>query len=118
MAAINSPPAGARYVAPGLPALDVMTAAMAAYTKLRAELVAFEARTLGLDFAVPMFFFQGDRDAFTVVPLVEGFLADIRAPQKALELIEGGGHSAFFLRDAFFELLVRFVKPLAGPKAR
>jgi pimeloyl-ACP methyl ester carboxylesterase len=117
MAAINSPPEGARYVAPGLPVPDVMTTAMAAYAKLREELVVFDARTLGLDFAVPMFFFQGDRDAFTVVSLVEGFVADIRAPQKVLRLIEGGGHSAFFIRDAFFELLVRFVKPLAGPQA-
>jgi pimeloyl-ACP methyl ester carboxylesterase len=117
MAAINSPPAGARYVPPGLPVLDVMTTAMAAYARLRDELVAFDARKLGLDFEVPMFFFQGDRDTFTVVSLVEGFVADIRAPQKALELIEGGGHSAFFVRDAFFELLVRFVKPLTGAKA-
>lgn len=113
MAAINAPPAGARYVPPDLPVLDVMTTAMAAYGKLRAELVAFDARSLGLDFDVPMFFFQGDHDAFTVVSLVEGYVADIRAPQKVMELIEGGGHSAFFIRDAFFGLLIEHVKPSA-----
>ena len=113
MAAMNSPPPGARYVALDLPLLDVMTTAMAAYAKLRDELVVFDARTIGLQFDVPMFFFQGDSDAFTVVPLVEAYAADIRAPRKHVELIEGGGHSAFFMREAFLALLVRFVKPLA-----
>ena len=54
MAAMNSPPPGARYVAPDLPLLDVMTTAMAAYAKLRDELVVFDARTIGLQFDVPM----------------------------------------------------------------
>ena len=112
MTAINAPPSGATYVAPGLPLLDVMTTAMAAYSKLRDELVVFDARTLGLDFAVPMFFFQGAQDTFTVVSLVEAYAADIRAPSTLVQLIEGGGHSAFFIRDTFLELLVRFVKPL------
>ena len=116
MAAINAPPAGASYIAPDLPLLEVMTTAMAAYAKLRDELVVFDARSLGLDFDVPMFFFQGGCDAFTVVSLVEAYAADIRAPKKVLELIEGGGHSAFFVRDKFIDLLVRFVKPLAVSK--
>lgn len=111
MAAINAPPAGARYVPPDLPVLDVMTTAMAAYAKLGDELVAFDVRALGLDFEVPMFFFQGADDAFTVVSLVEDYVADIRAPKKALELIEGGGHSAFFIRDAFLALLIQHVGP-------
>ncbi len=114
MAALNAPPAGAHYVAPDLPQLDVLTTAMTAYSKLRDELVEFDARTLGLDFDVPMFFFHGDRDAFTVLSLVAAYAAEIRAPRKSVELIEGGGHSAFFVRDAFLSLLVRFVRPLAG----
>ncbi len=113
MSAMHAPPPGARYIAPDLPLLDVMTTAMAAYVKLRDELVVFDARALGLQFDVPMFFFQGDRDLFTVVSLVEAYAADIRAPQKRVELIAGGGHSTFFLRDQFFALLVRLVKPLA-----
>ena len=112
-AALTAPPAGARYVAPDLPLLDVPTTAMAAYAKLRSELVEFDARTLGLDFDVPMFFFQGDSDAFTVASLVSAYWADIRAPRKEMQLVEGGGHSAVFVREQFLALLDRFVRPLA-----
>ena len=114
MAALTAPPAGARYVAPDLPQLDVLTTAMAAYSKLRSELVEFDARTLGMSFDVPMFFFHGERDAFTVLSLVQAYADEISAPRKTVELIEGGGHSAFFVRDAFLALLVRFVRPLGG----
>jgi pimeloyl-ACP methyl ester carboxylesterase len=109
----NAPTADARYVPRGLPAQDVRAVALAAYTKMRGEIVAFDARRLGPDFAVPMFFFQGDHDAFTVTSDVEAYAAEIRAPKKAFALIEGGGHSAVFMRDEFLGLLTRFVRPLA-----
>jgi pimeloyl-ACP methyl ester carboxylesterase len=112
-AELTAPPAGARYVAPGLPLLDVASTAMAAYAKLRSELVEFDARTLGLDFEVPMLFFHGASDTFTVASVVEAYAADILAPTKTLQLIDGGGHSAFFMREQFQALLVRFVRPLA-----
>jgi len=56
MAAVQSPPADARYIARGVPVRDERTLAMAAYTTPRDEIVAFDARRLGLDFGVPMFF--------------------------------------------------------------
>ncbi len=118
MAALNAPPADARYVAPDLPQLDMLTTAMAAYSKLRDQLVEFDARALGPSFDVPMFFFHGDRDAFTVLSLVTAYADEIAAPRKAVELVEGGGHSAFFVRDVFLALLVRFVRPLADAGSR
>ena len=119
MAAVQSPPADARYIARGVPARDVRTLAMAAYTTLRNEIVAFDARRLGLEFDVPMFFFQGDRDAYTVTSEVQVYESEIRAPKKMLVLIEGGGHSCLlFMRDEFLALLIRFVRPLATQKPR
>jgi pimeloyl-ACP methyl ester carboxylesterase len=114
MAAVQSPPADARYIARGVTARDARTQAMAAYTALRDEIVAFDARRLGLDFDVPMFFFQGDHDAYTVTSEVQAYESEIRAPKKMLVLIEGGGHSCLmFMRDEFLALLIRFVRPLA-----
>ena len=52
------------------------------------------------DFALPMHFFQGDRDLYTVTSEVEAYAAAIAAPRKSFSLLEGGGHSAIFLRDA------------------
>jgi pimeloyl-ACP methyl ester carboxylesterase len=111
----NAPTADARYVPTGLAAQDARAVALAAYSKMRNEIVAFDARRLGLDFAVPMFFFQGDHDVHTVTSEVEAYAGEVRAPQKAFALIEGGGHSAVFMRDEFLRLLMRYVQPLAPP---
>lgn len=119
MAAVQSPQADARYIAKDLKVSDVRTLAMAAYTAMRDEIVAFDARRLGLDFDVPMFFFQGDHDAYTVTSEVQVYESEIRAPKKMLVVIEGGGHSCLmFMRDEFLALLVRFVRPLATQKPR
>ena len=113
MAAVNEPPAGARYAPVGLalPA-DPRALGTAAYDQLRGEIMAFEARRLGLKFEVPMVFLQGARDAYTVSSEVEAYAAEIEAPAKRMVKAPGGGHSAFFLRDAFLDLLVRHVRPL------
>jgi pimeloyl-ACP methyl ester carboxylesterase len=116
MAAVKAPPAGARHVAAGLPLLDPRALAMAAYEKLRSELLAFDARRLGMGFEIPMFFFQGDRDAFTVTSEVQAYAAEIRAPRKRVVLIPGGGHSAFFLRDELLALLNQHLRPLAAAR--
>lgn len=113
MAAVQAPPADARWVARGLPTHDMFTVATAAFQALKGELAAFDARGLGLRFDVPMFFFQGERDAHTVTSEVEAYAAEIEAPRKKLELLPGAGHAAVFMRDAFLSLLLEHVSPVA-----
>ncbi|HYL36632.1 MAG TPA: alpha/beta hydrolase [Bryobacteraceae bacterium] len=115
LAALKSPPAGERYFARDIPPQDPRAQATAAYDELRPELMTFDARALGLDFGVPMFFFQGERDAYSVTSEVQAYAIEIRAPQKIFVPIEGGGHSSFYLRDYFLHLLNVHVRPVARP---
>lgn len=69
---------------------------------------------LGLNFAIPMFFFQGAEDFTTPTSLARQYLEMIHAPQKAFVPIAGGGHFAVFMRsDQFLAELVKRVRPLA-----
>ena len=101
LTAMGAPPPGASYVPADLPAPNQQERALAAYAALRAEIVSFDARELGPRFRTPLIFIQGDEDIYSVTSEVEDYAAEIEAPSKALRLIEGGGHSAWFLRDAF-----------------
>jgi pimeloyl-ACP methyl ester carboxylesterase len=109
MAAMGPPPADATYVPKGLAPVDSMALSMATFAKLWPETSAFDARALGLDFELPMFFFQGELDAHMVTSEVQAYAAEIRAPRKALELIKGAGHMSTFLRDDLLALLQRHV---------
>jgi pimeloyl-ACP methyl ester carboxylesterase len=111
-AALAAPPAGARYVPEGLNQPEGRTRGAAAYAALRGEIAAFDAWRLGVKFAVPMIFLQGDQDRYTPTAEVAGYAAALQAPSVRLELIEGGGHSAVFMRDAFLDALRRHVRPL------
>lgn len=111
---IMSPPHDATYLAKGLVLSDVRAAATAAYDAVRDALIHFDARRLGFDFDVPMFFLQGADDLMTVSSEVRDYVNELRAPHTELVLIEGGGHSAFFMRDAFLETLNRHVRPVLG----
>jgi pimeloyl-ACP methyl ester carboxylesterase len=79
--------------------------AAAAYDALRAEIVNFDAHSLGLEFAVPMFFLQGELDIYTVNSEVWLYAEEIQAPEKEFDLIDGGGHSVYLMRDAFRQAL-------------
>jgi pimeloyl-ACP methyl ester carboxylesterase len=103
-AALMQPPADADYIAPGLKQPTMMET-MSAFLAWRPQLMAFDAHTLGPDFAMPMHFFQGDRDLYTVTSDVEAYAQWITAPRKSFELLAGGGHSAIFLREPFLALL-------------
>jgi pimeloyl-ACP methyl ester carboxylesterase len=105
-AALRTPPRGATWVPADLPLPDSRALAMAAYEQLRDDIARFDARALGLGFAVPMYFFQGDEDLYTVTSEVEAYVRDVQAPHKAFARIAGGGHSAVFMRDEFIALLV------------
>ena len=101
LAAMGAPPPGASYVPADLPAPNQQERALAAYAALRPEIVSFDARELGPRFRTPLIFIQGDADIYSVTSEVEAYAAEIEAPSKALRLIEGAGHSAWFLREAF-----------------
>jgi pimeloyl-ACP methyl ester carboxylesterase len=112
LASMNAPPPDANYVPRGLTLGDTRTQAMAAYTALRDELVAFDARRLGLKYVVPMLFLQGELDEFTVTSEVRVFADEIEAPRKVFALLEGAGHSAFLMRDEFLASLNRHLRPI------
>ena len=110
-AAMRTPAPEAKYVPHGLPAVDQRARGMAVFGQLRHEISAFDARALGRSFDVPMFFFQGDLDAYTVTSEVEAYAAQLRAPSHLVVPIPGGGHSAIFMREDFLASLDRFVRP-------
>ena len=101
----------ATYLAPGVELGDPRAVATAAYDKLRQEIVTFDARRLARRFDVPLFFLQGADDLYTVTDEVRRYIAETDAPLKQLLLIEGAGHSAFFLRDEVLRLLDTHVRP-------
>jgi pimeloyl-ACP methyl ester carboxylesterase len=97
----------------GVPLGDPRALALAAYDKLRAEIVAFDARRLGGIFRVPMVFFQGEHDMFTVTPDVRDYVDAIAAPHKLLAVVPDAGHSTFLMSAALLALLLEHVRPLA-----
>jgi len=98
-------------VAKGSAAFDARAVSMETFAKLKGEIAGFDARRLGMQFDVPMFFFQGERDAYSVTSEVEAYEAEIQAPNKMIVLVRGGGHSCYFMRDEFLALLNRHVVP-------
>jgi pimeloyl-ACP methyl ester carboxylesterase len=95
----------------GLAGFDARAVAMETFARLKDEMAGFDARRLGLRFDVPMFFFQGERDAYSVTSEVQAYEAEIQAPNKMIVLVKGGGHSCYFMRDEFLALLNRHVVP-------
>jgi pimeloyl-ACP methyl ester carboxylesterase len=71
------------------------------------------SKDLGLDFRVPMFFFQGTEDFTTPTALARQYLGEIKAPLKKFVPIDGGHFAVFMHSDQFLEKLVALVRPLA-----
>ena len=70
--------------------------------------------SLGTDFALPFFVFQGALDHVTPVAPVKAYVDSLRAPRKELVLIPNAGHNVMTLQsDEFLGLLVQRVRPLA-----
>jgi pimeloyl-ACP methyl ester carboxylesterase len=70
----------------------------------------------GLDFKIPMFFFQGAEDGVTLPALAEDYLARISAPAKAWVLFPDAGHFAVWANpQAFHRELAARVRPFAQP---
>lgn len=105
LAAMQAPPPGADYVADGVAIGDQRPQATAMYARLREALGAFDAWRLGPRFEVPLFFLQGEQDAMTATVEVERFVRDVDSPRAELLVVPESGHSAFFRRDVFLQLL-------------
>lgn len=77
------------------------------------EIGALDLAALGLDFAVPMFFFHGTHDQQSAIELAEQYCADITAPAKDFVRFEGCHHFVAMNRPELFlrELLAR-VRPV------
>jgi pimeloyl-ACP methyl ester carboxylesterase len=75
-----------------------------------------DLRSLGLDFAVPIFFFEGTADRSAPIEPAEQYFKEITAPHKEFVRFEGAHHHLQYIDpDGFLrELLVR-VRPLADP---
>jgi proline iminopeptidase len=110
-AALAGSPAGAPYLAPGLLWPEPMMRSFAAYTALRPDLVAFDARRLGTTFSAPMFFIQGADDVFSVTSEVERYAAELTAPHAEVLRVAEAGHSAVLIRAETRALLARHVRP-------
>lgn len=111
--ATRDPPAGASWLSPELELPDPRARAIEVYDEVRGELTAFAARRLGRRYDVPMIFLQGAEDAYSVTAEVEAFAEEITAPLVRLVRIEGAGHSAPFMREAFLAELKRQLRLLA-----
>ncbi|MGE4064472.1 MAG: alpha/beta fold hydrolase [Rhodospirillaceae bacterium] len=65
------------------------------------------------EFAVPVFFVQGEFDAVTPAALVQGYVEKIKAPQKKLVLLPGDHNALMALPEAFLSVLLKDVRGLA-----
>jgi len=74
-----------------------------------------DLRSLGLNFSVPIFFFEGTKDALAPVDRAEQYLSEIRAPRREFVRFDGADHFLPMNRPGLFlkELIDR-VRPLAA----
>jgi pimeloyl-ACP methyl ester carboxylesterase len=70
-------------------------------------------KEIGLRFATPIFFFEGDEDFTTPTALAREYLAALQAPKKEFISIKGGHFAVFTNSNDFLRELVGRVRPLA-----
>ena len=61
---------------------------------------------------MPMFFFQGEQDAYSVTDAVHDYVAWIDAPRKLLAVVPGAGQSLIFAGELLLERLLADVRPV------
>jgi pimeloyl-ACP methyl ester carboxylesterase len=108
---------GLTLVAPGNSAQDINDSAdgqMLSSERLVPQTTNATPKDLGLDFAVPMFFFEGTEDFTTPTALAQQYLASIKAPRKEFVPINGGHFAVFMNSGEFLRELIARVGPLAG----
>lgn len=109
---------GLTLVAPGGSAQDFndsVDGQILSGDRLVPQTVSATQKDLSLDFALPIFFFQGAEDFTTPTALAQQYLASLHAARKEFVPIEGCGHFAVYMcSDQFLKQLVARVSPLAG----
>lgn len=72
--------------------------------------------SLGSDFAIPIFVFEGPDDYITSPDLAKAYVDTLNAPQKEFVMLPAGGHFAVFTHpDEFLKEMNSRVRPLASP---
>jgi pimeloyl-ACP methyl ester carboxylesterase len=79
---------------------------------LDGELMSVDLLKEPLDFAVPVYVFQGSEDMIAPPVLAERYLDDLHAPDKGLRQVHGAGHELLF--EASGELLLELVARFGG----
>lgn len=64
--------------------------------KLYKEMTNFDFETIGFNFNLPFFIFQGENDPITIVDGAKEFFKKISAPHKELVIIKNAGHLCEF----------------------
>jgi pimeloyl-ACP methyl ester carboxylesterase len=76
-------------------------------------MVQSDLRSLGTDFPIPMFFFEGTEDIVTPIEPAYSYFEQITAPQKEFVQVKGGDHFIPFDRpDEFLAQLMEHIGPL------
>lgn len=80
-------------------------------------LMTVNPNTLGPDFAIPMYVFEGPDDYITSPELAKAYVDTINAPRKEFVMLNAGGHFAVFTHpDEFLKEMNSRVRPLALPQ--
>ena len=76
------------------------------------EMLGTRLAEAGLEFKLPVFYFQGTEDHVTPLSLLEAYAAAVRAPHKEVVRLDQGGHFAVWShREAFHRELMQRVRP-------
>lgn len=108
------PPADATYIPHDVTLPDMMQTMQVLGMALGAvypEMSTVELDRLGLEFEVPVFVFQGERDLEAPASLAREFVDAIQAPAKGFEVIRGAGHATAFFPEELLALLNTRVRP-------
>jgi pimeloyl-ACP methyl ester carboxylesterase len=82
--------------------------------RLYQEMLNTDLASLGTDFKVPIFLFQGTEDEVTAAALAKEYFEEINAPHKEYVAFDGVGHFAVWSTpDKFLRELVARVRPMA-----
>jgi pimeloyl-ACP methyl ester carboxylesterase len=82
--------------------------------RLYQEMLSTDLASLGPDFKIPIYFFQGAEDEVTATALAKEYFQSIDAPHKEMVLFDGAGHFAVWsVPDRFLRELDARVRPLA-----
>lgn len=76
---------------------------------------AISLNALGYDMPVPFFIIDGRSDRLTPPDLTVSYFRNIRAPEKAMFLIEGGHFAFMSSSDEFLRILLQRVRPDCVP---